>query len=125
MSKSKQQTDVAALLDKAIGMLEDELEDRPDPLLVMVPHEQKAEFLSNFRRYRRQLAEGRIPPPDQRTAGMAGEVIVNWPFSYLGEVIVRAERAWRDYTPAAPEDGKPQESAVSDIVVHDRGNSAR
>jgi hypothetical protein len=121
MNERESDTDVAALLDKAIGMLEDELEDHPDPLLVMVPHEQKAEFLANFRRFRRQLAEGNIPPLDQRGAGMASEVIESWPFSYLGEVIVRAQRAWRDYTPPRSEKNPSQEgSAVSETVARDR-----
>jgi hypothetical protein len=125
MSKSASDTDVAALLDKAIAMLEDELDQRPDPLLVMVPHEQKAEFLSTFRRFRRQLAEGTIPPREQRTHGMAGEVIVHWPFSYLGEVIVRAERAWRDYTPSQPDTEKSVGSTISDAVAPDRRKRPR
>ena len=121
MNERESDTDVAALLGKAIGMLEDELEDHPDPLLVMVPHEQKAEFLANLRRFRKQLAEGNIPPRDQRGAGMASEVIESWPFSYLGEVIVRAEHAWRDYTPPQPEKNPSQEgSAVSETVARDR-----
>lgn len=126
MNEPASDSELAALLDKAIGMLEDELENHPDPLLVMVPYEQKAEFLSHLRRFRRQLAEGNIPPRDQRDAGLAGEVIDTWPFSYLGEVIVRAQRAWRDYTPPQPAKNPSQEgSAVSETVAPDRRKKNR
>ncbi len=92
----------------------------------MVPHEQKAEFLANFRRFRRQLAEGNIPPHDQREAGMAAEVIETWPFSYRGEVIVRGEHAWRDYAPPRSGKNRSQEgSAVSETVARDRRKKNR
>jgi hypothetical protein len=94
MSEQLDDQQVKALVTKAIRMLDRQIEDSPDPLLFFVPPEQLMVMKSNFEKIAAALDRGPLPPRDQRSMGMAREVIEEWPFTYLGEAIVKAERAY-------------------------------
>ena len=83
-------------VEHAAHLLDREIRKQPDPLLAMVPREQKVVFLATLRDIAQRLAEGKIPPRPKRETGLAREVIDTWPFTALSEAIVTADRAWRD-----------------------------
>ncbi len=94
MDEASDRQRAKALVAKAIRMLDRQIDDSPDPLLFFVPPEQFVVMKSNFEKIEKAMDHGELPPRDQRSMGMAGEVINEWPFTYLGEAIVKAERAY-------------------------------
>lgn len=85
-----------ARIKRALIMIADELKGQADPLLAFVAREQLILWRGYLTQMMHQLDEGLVPPRDQRDYGMADTVISDWPFTTLGEAIVKAERAWRD-----------------------------
>ena len=82
------------LAEKALVSLAKELEEQPEPLLFMIPREEKLLFLSYLKTIVRMLGEGPLPPRDRRPHGMMQIVLDSWPLTILGDEIVMAERAF-------------------------------
>jgi hypothetical protein len=91
-----EKAEVAALVDKAVGLVRQHLEKAPDPMLSFVPREQFLLYLSNLQQMAEYLTADELPPDRKRYYGMADTILDDWPVTFVGEAIVNAERAWRD-----------------------------
>jgi hypothetical protein len=79
---------------KALVLIDKQIEDSPDPLLLMVPTEQFILFRGLLERIERELREGVLPDPGMRDFEMKPAIFDSWPFTALGAAIIDAEKAY-------------------------------
>jgi len=84
------------LIERALALIDKQLEGQPDPLLLFVPREQLIMFQANLEGMYRVLSRGESAWQDSMSCEMAQAVIHNWPFTVLGSAIVDAERAFKE-----------------------------
>jgi hypothetical protein len=81
------------LLEQALSEVEDELSVRRHELCP----EQLGACRSTLRGYLTALDGGALPPKRDRAEPLGRLILDSWPFEVpLGQVILRAERAWRN-----------------------------
>ncbi len=88
------QRDALHKIDKAIDLLDKQLDKQPDPLLLFVPREQMVTFRQNLGQMRQMIADDETLLPESSPLDLARQVIYDWPHTALGVALVEAERAF-------------------------------